>query len=81
MNKDETTGSLPELNNDGIGYATYEHTNLESTARIVTVNNTNPGASQYPYQRRLFYVYKNPPNDAVQAFLGCATSPQIKQGL
>ncbi|PMB00376.1 porin [Fischerella thermalis CCMEE 5268] len=81
LKKDETTGLIRELNNDGIGYATYEHANLESTARIVTINNTNPGASQYPYQRRLFYVYKNPPNDAVKAFLGYATSPQIKQGL
>ncbi|PMB06238.1 hypothetical protein CEN45_08660 [Fischerella thermalis CCMEE 5198] len=53
MLSDETTGLIRELKKDGIGYATYEHTNSESTARIVTVNNTNPGASQYPYQRRL----------------------------
>ncbi|MBW4568331.1 MAG: phosphate ABC transporter substrate-binding protein [Tolypothrix carrinoi HA7290-LM1] len=79
--RDTTTGLIQELKKNGIGYATYKQAARESTARIVAIDNSLPGASNYPYRRQLFYVYKNPPNPAVQAFLGYATSKQVKEAL
>ncbi|MDF5725470.1 MAG: hypothetical protein PUP91_34475 [Rhizonema sp. PD37] len=29
-----------------------------------------PDTSSYPYQRQLYYVYKNPASPSVQSFLG-----------
>ncbi len=79
--KDGTTALIQELKKDGIGYASYKLAARESTAGIVAIDNSVPGASNYPYRRQLFYVYKNPPNPAVQAFLGYATSKQVKEAL
>lgn len=66
--EDGSTVLIRELKKDGIGYATYKQAARESTVRIVAIDNSVPGASNYPYRRQLFYVYKNPPNPAVQAF-------------
>ncbi len=79
--RDETTGMVQELKTDGIGYATYAQVAKQSTARVVAIDGVTPGASNYPYQRKLLYVYKNPPSPAVQAFLGYATSSQGQQVL
>jgi phosphate transport system substrate-binding protein len=40
-----------------------------------------PDASNYPYQRSLYYIYKDPASAGVQAFLGYASSPQGQQAL
>jgi phosphate transport system substrate-binding protein len=79
--RDETTGLVRELKTDGIGYATFAQVGKQSTARVVAVDGVTPGAPNYPFQRQLFYVYKNPASPAVQAFLGYATSPQGQQVL
>ncbi len=77
--RDETTGLIRALGNNGIGYATYAQVKNQSTARVVPIDGIPPSASNYPYTRQLFYVYKNPANSGVQAFLGYATSPQGQQ--
>ncbi len=81
MPRDATTPLLQALKADGIGYATYAQVANQRTVRTVAVNGLTPEASNYPYLRTLYYVYKNPPSPAVQAFLGYATSPQGKQSL
>ncbi|MGI8500862.1 MAG: phosphate ABC transporter substrate-binding protein [Hassallia sp.] len=81
LRRDTTTGLIRELKKNGIGYATYKQAAKESTARIVAIDNSVPGASNYAYQRKLLYVYKKPPNPAVKAFLGYATSKQVKEAL
>jgi phosphate transport system substrate-binding protein len=81
MPRDATTPLLQALKADGIGYATYAQVASQRTIRTVAVNGLTPEASNYPYQRTLYYVYKNPPSPSVQAFLGYATSPQEKQSL
>ncbi|WP_232251355.1 hypothetical protein [Oscillatoria acuminata] len=40
-----------------------------------------PNHPNYPLQRVLSFAYKQPPNPAVQAFLGYATSPQGQQAM
>lgn len=77
--RDETTGMLRQLNNDGIGYATYSQVINQQTARVVAIDGVTPEGTNYPYQRTLFYVYKNPASPAVQAFLGYVTSSQGQQ--
>ncbi len=77
--RDETTGLLRELRNDGIGYATYAQVVNQQTVRSVPIDGAVPGSANYPLQRQLYYIYKNPANPGVQAFLGYATSPQGQQ--
>lgn len=75
MERDATTPMLQALKTDGIGYATYAQVDNQQTIRTVAVDGLTPESANYPYQRTLYYVYKNPANPAVQAFLGYASSP------
>ncbi|MGB0563517.1 MAG: phosphate ABC transporter substrate-binding protein [Spirulinaceae cyanobacterium] len=70
LERDETTGMLQQLGNDGIGYATYNQVAEQSTVRTLPVNNVFPEQPNYLYQRQLVYVYQEPASDAVKAFLG-----------
>jgi phosphate transport system substrate-binding protein len=79
--KDATTPLLQALKTDGIGYATYAQVARQQTVRVVPIDGLTPDSSSYPYQRTLYYVYKNSANPAVQAFLGYATSPNGQQTL
>ncbi len=81
LDRDETTGMLKALGNDGIGYATFAQVAKQKTVRVVPINNTTPDSPSYPYKRTLYYVYKNPASPAVKAFLGYATSPQGQQAM
>ncbi|MFK0730714.1 MAG: phosphate ABC transporter substrate-binding protein [Gloeotrichia echinulata GP01] len=81
LQRDATTPLLQALGTDGIGYATFAQVATQQTVRVVPVDGLTPDASAYPYQRQLFYVYKNPASPAVQAFLGYATSAQGQQAL
>lgn len=81
LSQDTTTLLLRELGNNGIGYATYAQVVNQQTVRVVPIDGVNPGTPSYPYQRQLYYVYKNPPTPATQAFLGYATSPQGQQAM
>lgn len=75
MERDATTPILQALGEDGISYATYTQVANQKTVRTVAIDGLTPEAANYPYQRTLYYVYKNPANSAVRAFLGYATSP------
>ncbi|QFS44266.1 phosphate ABC transporter substrate-binding protein [Nostoc sphaeroides] len=79
--RDATTPLLQALGTDGIGYATFAQVANQQTVRFVPIDGLTPDASSYPYQRQLFYVYKNPASPGVQAFLGYATSPQGQQAM
>ncbi|HBB36172.1 MAG TPA: porin [Cyanobacteria bacterium UBA8803] len=79
--KDETTAVLQQLRTDGISYATYAQVANQQTVRTVAVDGLTPEAASYPYQRSLYYVYKQPPSPQVQAFLGYATSPPGQQAI
>jgi phosphate transport system substrate-binding protein len=79
--RDETTGLLQQLKTDGIGYATYAQVAKQQTVRVVPINGILPGPPNYPLQRQLYYLYKNPPSPAVQAFLSYTTSPQGQQAM
>jgi phosphate transport system substrate-binding protein len=81
MARDATTPMLQELGKDGIGYATYSQVADQQTVRVVPIEGVTPEAANYPFQRQLFYVYKDPNNPAVQAFLGYALSPQGQQAI
>lgn len=79
MERDATTPILKALGTDGISYATYTQVANQQTVRTVAIDGLTPEATNYPYQRSLYYVYKNPPSPAVQAFLGYATAPIGRQ--
>jgi phosphate transport system substrate-binding protein len=77
--RDETTGLIRALGNNGIGYATFAQVQNQSTARVLPIDGITPSASNYPYTRELFYLYKQPVSPAVQAFLGYTTSSEGQQ--
>lgn len=79
--RDATTPLLQKLQTNGIGYATFAQVANQRTVRTVAVDGLTPEAANYPYQRTLYYVYKQPASSQVQAFLGYLTSPQGKQAL
>lgn len=81
LQQDATTPLLRALGNNGIGYATYAQVVNQKTVRPLAVNGVMPNSPTYPYKRTLFYVYKNPANPAVKAFLGYTTSPKGKQAM
>ena len=79
--QDATTPLIQALGTDGIGYATFAQAANQKTARVLSVDGLTPDAGSYPYQRSLYYIYKDPASAGVQAFLGYATSPQGQQTL
>ncbi|MBF2065146.1 MAG: phosphate ABC transporter substrate-binding protein [Calothrix sp. C42_A2020_038] len=79
LQRDATTPLLQALGTDGIGYATYVQVAQQQTVRVVPIDGLTPDSSSYPYQRTLFYIYKNPASPAVQAYLGYATSTSGQQ--
>jgi ABC-type phosphate transport system substrate-binding protein len=79
LEKDATTPILNALGKEGITYATYPQVSAQSLARIVAVDGITPQSASYPYQRTLFYAYKQPTNSSVQSFLGYVTSDKGKQ--
>lgn len=78
MERDATTPMLQRLGENGIGYATFSQLADQRTVRVVSVDGLTPEAANYPYKRQLYYVYKQPPSPAVEAFLGYATSSEGK---
>ncbi|MBD2663041.1 hypothetical protein B6N60_00575 [Richelia sinica FACHB-800] len=81
LSQDATTPLLQALKTDGVGYATFSQVTNQQTVRVVAIDGLTPDAASYPYQRQLYYVYKNPASSGVQAFLGYAASPQGQQNL
>lgn len=79
--QDATTPLLRALGTSGIGYATYSQVANQQTVRTVAVDGLTPEASNYPYQRTLYYVYKQPASPQVQAFLGYVTSDKGKSAI
>ncbi len=81
LDRDATTPLLQALGNNGIGYATFAQVVNQKTVRVVPVNGATPDAGNYPYQRQLYYAYKNPPSQPVKDFLGYATSPDGQKAM
>ena len=75
LERDATTPMLRALGNDGIGYATSAQVANQQTVRTIPINGKTIYAADYPLKRALSYAYRQPPNPAVQAFLGFALSP------
>ncbi len=81
LQRDATTPLLRALGDDGIGYATYAQVQYQQTVRSLPIDGLLPNSTTYRLSRQLFYVYRNPPSQAVQDFLGYATSPQGQQAI
>ncbi|MGL5508178.1 MAG: phosphate ABC transporter substrate-binding protein [Microcoleaceae cyanobacterium] len=75
LEQDATTPLLQALGNDGIGYATYSQVANQQTVRSLLIDDASPEQPNYPYQRQLYYVYKNPLQQNIKDFLGYVFSP------
>ncbi|TVQ45348.1 MAG: phosphate ABC transporter substrate-binding protein [Gloeocapsa sp. DLM2.Bin57] len=78
---DETTPIIRDIGTDAISYATYSQIANQSTAKVLPIDGLNPNDGNYPLQRILYYVYKEPTSPQVEAFLGFVRSPQGQQSL
>ncbi len=76
MQTDGTTILFQTLATDCVGYATYAQAAQQQTVQVVAIDGVMPDTSTYPYQRQLYYVYKNPASPSVQSFLGYVVSAQ-----
>ncbi len=79
--RDATTPMLRLLGSDGIGYATYGQVADQQTVRVLAIDGSTPEAETYPFQRPLYYAYRQPADSAVKAFLGFALSPAGRSGI
>ena len=81
MERDATTPILRALGTNGISYATYAQVANQQTIRTVAVNGLTPEANNYPYQRILYYVYKQPTSPEAKAFLSYTLSSQGQKAI
>ena len=81
MERDATTPILRALETDGISYATYAQVANQQTVRIIAIDGLTPEANNYPYQRVLYYAYREPASLEVEAFLGYALSSQGQKAI
>ena len=81
LGRDATTPILKMLNTNGISYATYAQVANQQTVRTVAIDGLTPEASNYPYQRILYYAYQQPPSEKVKAFLGHTLSSQGQRAI
>ncbi|WP_019508214.1 substrate-binding domain-containing protein [Pleurocapsa sp. PCC 7319] len=81
MERDATTPIIRALGTDGISYATYAQVANQQTVRIIAIDGLTPEANNYPYQRVLYYAYREPASLEVEAFLGYALSSQGQKAI
>ncbi|MBM0743882.1 DUF4912 domain-containing protein [Phormidium sp. CLA17] len=74
--KDKTADVIAKLGTDGIGYAIADQVINQPGIRILSLYDTFPDNSKYPFSQPLSYIYKEPSSPAVKAFLGYATTPE-----
>jgi phosphate transport system substrate-binding protein len=79
--RDATTPMLQALKLNGIGYATYTQVAGQRTVRALAIDGISPSDPNYPFQRTLYYVYKEPASGAARAFLGFATSADGQEAI
>jgi phosphate transport system substrate-binding protein len=81
MERDATTPILQALGLNGISYATYSQIAKQKTVRAIAVEGISPSEPNYPFQRTLYYVYKEPASEAVKAFMGFAASSEGQEAI
>jgi phosphate transport system substrate-binding protein len=74
MERDATTPILRVLGLNGISYATYSQIANQKTVRALAIEGILPSEPNYPWQRTLYYVYKEPASEAVKAFMSFVSS-------
>ncbi|WP_267384367.1 substrate-binding domain-containing protein [Cyanobacterium sp. uoEpiScrs1] len=77
--QDTDTSILRNLGTNDISYMIYSQITNEKTVRIIPIDDHTLEVPKYPYRRSLYYVYKKPPSETVDLFLGYATSPMGQQ--
>ncbi len=75
---DETTAILKKLQTDGISYGSYAQVNQQSV-RIVSIDGLMPNSPQYPIQRQLSYIYREPMSPTVKTFMDFLKSPEVQK--
>jgi phosphate transport system substrate-binding protein len=81
MDRDATTPILQALGLNGISYATYSQIAKQKTVRAIAVEGISPSEPNYPFQRTLYYVYKEPASEAVKAFMGFVASSEGQEAI
>lgn len=78
--KDNDTQLLvPELGTDGIGYASSLNIANHQTVTVQRIDKYKWNDKNYPYIRKLFFVYKSPFSPKVEAFRKYLKSPEVQE--
>lgn len=74
--RDNTTQMLSLLQEDGIGYASYQQVKEQSTVKVLTLDGASPSSEQYApkLHRNFFYVTKGNPSGDAELFIKVAAS-------
>ncbi len=79
LEEDSVEAIAEKLDNNSISFAVANDIAKKDDLRAVTMHQTQPGDSRYPFSQPFSLVYQGTPNQAVQAFLGFATTDAGEQ--
>ncbi len=79
LDQDNTDSMIAELGDNGIGYAVANDVISRDDVKIVPMHQTLPDDQRYPFSEPFNLVYQGTPSEAVQAYLGFATTEGGKQ--
>ena len=81
LDSDDPAEVINQLGNDGIGFVLANQVSKLDNVRVLSMHNTLPTDSRYPYSQPLVYVFKQNPSAAVKDFVGFATAEPGQQAL
>jgi phosphate transport system substrate-binding protein len=75
MKQSGSTEVLQKLRTNGISYVNYSEVKTQKIIRALPLDNSLPGAPDYPLISVFYYVYGPNATEATKAFVGFAASP------
>ncbi|MDZ8029885.1 serine/threonine-protein kinase [Nostoc sp. DedSLP04] len=80
-NNGEVQELIPKLRTDAIGYGSSINLAEQDNVTVQQIDGHQWDEKKYPYKRKLFLVYKNPPSPKVKAFIAFVKSREVQQAI
>ena len=74
IDADSTEAMIENLGENSISYAVANDVTNRDDVKIVTMHQTQPDDSRYPFSQPFNLVYRGTPNEAAKAYVGYATA-------
>ncbi|MGF1542500.1 MAG: substrate-binding domain-containing protein, partial [Pleurocapsa sp.] len=80
LERDDINDAIAKLGRNGVSYTIADNAINRDDVKTVTMYQTKPDDTRYPFSQPIAFVYQGTPSKAVQSFLGFVTnSPQARQ--